>query len=206
MFMPHNRDPDRFHVPTAWRKADVEAEMNRLRTIPVTMPTAEDIKRSMGATQTKAEQLYNEFADYAAQRLAEYDRRDREHLDRIAASVEESMAKMRMAKIEQNDDVYISMHAPPHFRSCTMFNKDEKRARMQEMLRDSASYKERVHEIRQMNLQDLPIRKGFVAEAVTNLQAKQEEQELSKKRSHRALDGAASSPAAKRTAKQRELA
>ncbi len=99
MFMPHNRDPDRFHVPTTWRKVDVEAEMNRFRAIPVTMPTAEDIKRSMGATQAKAEQLYNEFADYAAQRLAEYDRRDREHLDNIATGVEEVMARMRMEKI-----------------------------------------------------------------------------------------------------------
>ncbi len=84
----------------------------------------------MGADEEKAEQLYNEFADYAAQHLAEYDRRDREHLDNICTGVEEIMARMRMMCIEQHDYVYISMRAPQHFKRCTMFNEAEKRARM----------------------------------------------------------------------------
>ncbi len=74
------------------------------------------------------------------------------------------------------------------------------------MLHDDASFKERMHEIRQMNLKDVPERKGFVAEAVKNYQAKQERRELTRKRSHGALDGAASSPAAKRVAKRSALA
>jgi hypothetical protein len=138
-FHPHNCDPDRFIVPTTWRNAETEAEMNRLRRIPVKMPSAQDIANSMGASQAKAERLYNEFADYAAQRLAEHDKRDREQLDRIATEVEQSLARMRMDKIEQNDYVYISMRAPPRFKSRTMFSKSEKTARMEAMLRDDAS-------------------------------------------------------------------
>ena len=111
MFMPHNQDPDKFNVPTTWRKADAQAEKNRQRGIKTAIPTATGIQRSMGAYPEKAQQLYTEFADYAAQRLAEYDKRDREHLDVIGASVERSMAKNRMAKIEQNDFVYISVRA-----------------------------------------------------------------------------------------------
>ncbi len=57
-FHPHNCDPDRFIVPTTWRNADTEAEMNRLRRIPVKMRSAQDIANAMGASQAKAEQLY----------------------------------------------------------------------------------------------------------------------------------------------------
>ncbi len=101
MFLPHNKDPDTFVVPPTWRRADVESN------IPTAMPSVADIRRSMGADEEKAKQLYNEFADYAAQRLSEYDRRDREHLGNICTSVEEIMARMRMMRIEQNDYVYI---------------------------------------------------------------------------------------------------
>ncbi len=128
-----------------------------------------------------------------------------EHLDNIATSVEEVMARMRMEKIEANDIVYISMRAPPHFRSCAMFNKNEKKARMKELLHDNASFKERLHVFGRMNLKDMPERKGYVAEAVKNYQTKQDQQELARKRSHGALDGAASSPAAKRVAKRSAL-
>ena len=168
MLLPHNKDPDRFDVPSTWRRADVESN------IPTAMPSVADIRRSMGADEEKAKQLYNEFADYAAQRLSEYDRRDREHLDNICASVEEIMAGMRMKRIEQNDYVYISMRAPPHFRSCTMFNEAEKRARMKELLYDNTSYKERLHELRRENQKDMPERKGYVADAVKNIQAMQD--------------------------------
>ena len=105
----HNTDPDRFVVPPTWRRADVESD------IPTAMPSADDIRRSMGADDDKAKQLYNEFADYAAQRLSEYDRRDREHLDAICTEVEEIMAGMRMKHIEQNDYVYISVRAAQQF-------------------------------------------------------------------------------------------
>ena len=205
MFMPHNQDPDKFNVPTTWRKADDQAEKNRRRGIKTAMPTATEIQRSMGADQEKAQQLYTEFADYAAQRLAEYDKRDREHLDVIGASVERSMAKNRMAKIEQNDFVYISMRAPPHFRSCTMYSSAEKKARLQEMLTDNALYNKRVREIRR-TMKELPKRKGFVADAVKDFRAKQEEQDRSRKRSHRALDGAATHPVEKRAVKLSDFA
>ncbi len=163
MFLPHNKDPDRFVVPPTWRRADVESS------IPTAMPSAADIRRSMGADEEKAKQLYNEFADCAAQRLSEYDRRDRERLDTICASVEEIMASMRMKRVEQNEYVYISVRAPQHFKSCTMFNEAEKRARIKELLYDNTSYKERLKELRRENQKDMPERKGYVAEAVRNI-------------------------------------
>ena len=96
MFHPHNCDPDHFIVPTTWRNPDVEAEMNRLRRISVKMPSGKDIAWAMGASPAKADQLYNEFVDYAAQRLAEHDKRDRQQSDRIAIEVEKLLARMRM--------------------------------------------------------------------------------------------------------------
>ncbi len=167
MFLPHNKDPDRFVVPPTRRRADVESD------IPTAMPSADDIRRSMSADEDKAKQLYNEFADYAAQCLSEYDRRDREHLDTICANVEEIMAGIRMKRIDQNDYVYISMRAPQHFKSCTMFNEAEKRARMKELLYDNTSYAERLKELRREHRKDMPERKGYVADAVKNIQAMQ---------------------------------
>ena len=147
MFMPHNRDPEQFTVPTAWRKADAQAEKNRQRGIKTAMPTATEIQWSMGADPEKAQQLYKEFADYAAQRLAQHDKRDREHLDTIGADVERSMARNRVQKVEQNDFVYISTRAPPHFMSRTMYSTAEKKARLKEMLTDNAVHNKRIREI-----------------------------------------------------------
>ncbi len=166
MFLPHNRDPDKFVVPPTWRRADVESD------VPTAMPSVDDIRRSMGADEDKAQQLYNEFADYSAQRLSEYDRRDREHLDTVCTEVEEIMVGMRMKRIEQNDYVYISVRAPQHFRSSTMFNEAEKRARMKELLFDNSAYKERLADLRKEQRKDLPEGKGYVADAVKNIQAK----------------------------------
>ena len=61
LFIPHNRDPEKFEVPPTWRRSST----------PTCMPTANDIRKAMGATTEKAEQLYNEFADYSSQRLSE---------------------------------------------------------------------------------------------------------------------------------------
>ena len=148
LFVPHNRDPEKFEVPPTWRRADVESD------VPTHMPTVDDIRKSMGADEDKAEQLYNEFADYSSQRLSEYDRRDREHLDTVCKEVEEIMASLRMQHIEQNDYVYISARAPENFRSSTMFNEAEKRACMKELLADNSAYKERLENLRQEQRRD----------------------------------------------------
>ena len=150
MFVPHNRDPEKFEVPPTWRRADVESD------VPTHMPTAGDIRKSMGADEDKAEQLYDEFADYSSQRLSEYDRRDREHLDTVRKEVEEIMASLRMQHTEQNDYVYISVRAPKQFRSSTTFNEVEKRARMKELLYDNSACKERLAELRKSNAKTCP--------------------------------------------------
>ncbi len=66
----------------------------------------------MGTLPKQAERLYKDFADYSAQRHAQLDGRDREHLDAIGNDVENRIAKDKAQNVEQNDIVYISTRAP----------------------------------------------------------------------------------------------
>ncbi len=142
MFKPHNMDPTEFKVPRAWRRTDVRADTNRQRGINTAMPTAREIQRSMRTVPEEAERLYKDFADYSAQRHAQLDKRDREHLGTIGANVEYRMALDRKKNVEQNDIVYISMRAPPGFMSGRMYSTFDKNARLKEMLTDNQDYHE----------------------------------------------------------------
>ncbi len=173
------------------------------------MPSAQDIAKAMGTTQEKGEQLYMEFADWSAQRLSQYDKRDQQQIKGIAVEVQKLSARMRTNLVDENDYVYVSKHAPSGFKSSTMFDRKDKIARIEEMFRKDDANKERMKSIRETNVEDVPMKSGNVAEKAKNFQTGQQKQEfpyrgMPKKRSTSALDGVAEPPPAKRMAVQKE--
>jgi hypothetical protein len=147
MFKPHHMDPAKFKVPETWRKTDQRAERNRIAGINTAMPTPLQIQKSLGTDPVIARKLHKDFVDYAAQRHALFDKRDRAHLDAIANQVENGIAKAKKMHIEQNDFVYISMRAPPGFMSDKMYSAHGKSVQLKKLLTDNRQYNDRLRQL-----------------------------------------------------------
>ena len=73
MFVPWNRGPSTSTAPPTWQQ----------NTNPTKQPGIEEIRRHLRVDYDAAKKYFDEFANYSAQRLAEYDQRGRERLAKI---------------------------------------------------------------------------------------------------------------------------
>ncbi len=107
--------------------------------------------------------------------------------------------RMKIHLTDTNDYVYVSKRAPSSFKSCMMFDKKHKIARIKEMFsKASEAAEQRKENIREESMKDVPTQSGNVAEIVKNYQTGQT------KRLTSALDGVAEVPPAKRMAVMKE--
>ncbi len=78
---------------------------------------------------------------------------------------------MAMSLTNKTDQIYISMRAPPCFKSCAMFQEERKVAKMAELLQKGKEESDQRNAIarqllRKQNMEDVPITLGNVAEKV----------------------------------------
>ena len=74
---------------------------------PIHLPSAEDIRKYWKVDIEAAKNMFDKFSDYSSQRLAELDRRDRDHLDAVGDAAGHQLALAKLEREELNDDIYM---------------------------------------------------------------------------------------------------
>ncbi len=166
-FCPHDCDPAELIVSTTQCTEEETMRLDRLRRKSERMPSPEEIAEAMGTNLEKGKQLYAECADWSAQNISLLDKRDQEQIRTISMHVQEITMRMKLHLADANDYVYVSKRAPSSFKSCMMFDKKHKIARIKEMFnRASEAAEQRKESIREESMKDVPTQSGTVAEMV----------------------------------------